>query len=121
MEHVSKNPSTCEKKVYFYFSKSKGTHEEAGEYFITLFARLSLEIFSSENPVGAGESKTFWVDIQEVKYDAASVKMKKMPDSVERFEISGKLFWELYKISQKCPEELYYITPLFNPHEHDSR
>lgn len=121
MENVSKNPSAYNKEVHFYFSRSKGVHEEAGESFITLFARLSVEIFSSEKPGDTSENRTLWVDIQEVKNEGASSKMKRMPESVDRYEISGKLFWELYKISQKCPEELYYLTPLSYLHDYNNR
>ena len=117
---MPENPPAYPKKVNFYFSRSKGTHEEAGECFITLFARLSVEI-SAEKPMDTKECKTVWVDIEDVKDVQATPKMKGMPDSVNRYEISEELFWELYKISQRCPEELYYLTPLSCLHDYSNR
>ncbi|WP_236015372.1 hypothetical protein [Planococcus soli] len=118
---MSKNPSADQQEVHFFFSKSKATHEEAGKCFITLFARLSMEIPASGKQRGASENKTIWVDIEEVASEQATSKMKKMPDSIERYEISKELFWELHKISQRCPEELYYITPLSYLHDYRNR
>lgn len=118
---MQKNPSAYQKKVRFYFSRSKAVHEETGENCITLFVRLSMEMYSSEEPVEVIDSKTMWVDIQDIKIEQASSKVKKMPDSVNRYEISEELFWELYKISQKCPEELYYLTPLSYLHDYNHR
>lgn len=117
---MPKNPSDCHKEVHFYFSRSKGTHQEGGECFITLFARLSVEIPFSGELENASENKTVWVDIEEVKEERAPSKMKRMPDSINRYEISEELFWELYKISQKCPEELFYITPLSYLHNYNN-
>lgn len=108
-------PSACPEDIHYYFSKSKGTHTEAGEKYITLFARLSMEI-----PEGsANECKTVWVDIEEVKSEQAAPKIKKMSDSIFRYEISEELFLELYKISQRCSEELYCLTPLSYLHDYN--
>lgn len=117
---MSKNPSAYQKEVHFYFSRSKGSHEEAGECFVTLFARLSVEILSAGETEDKGEHKTIWVDIEEVKVDHADSKIKKMADSINQYEISEELFWELYKISQSCPEELYYLTPLSYLHDYSN-
>ena len=114
---MPKIPPAHQKDIHFYFSRSKGSHIEAGEEYITLFARLSVEI-----PKGsASECKTVWVDIEEVKGEQAGPKVKRMPDSIYRYEISEELFWELYKISQRCPEELYYLTPLSYLHDYYNR
>ena len=117
---MSKNSSTYQKEVHFYFSRSKGSHEEAGECFATLFARLSVEILSAGETGDKGEHKTIWVDIEDVKVDRAASKIKKMVDSINCYEISEELFWELYKISQSCPEELYYLTPLSYLHDYSA-
>lgn len=109
---MSKNPSADQKEVRFYFSRSKGSHEEAGEFFVTLLARLSVEVFYAGDTGDKGEHKTIWVDIEEMKVDQAASKIKKMPDSINRYEISEELFWDLFKVSQRCPEELYCLTPL---------
>lgn len=111
---MSQLPPTCQEDIHFYFSRSKGTHIEAGEKYITLFARLSVER-------AASEYKTVWVDIEEVKSEQAAPKIKKMPDSIFRYEISEELFWELYKISRRCPEELYCLTPLSYLHDYNKR
>ncbi|MBT2570577.1 hypothetical protein [Planococcus sp. ISL-110] len=116
---MPKNPPAYHKEVNFYFSRSKGTYEEGGESVITLFARLSVEI-PAEKSRNTKECKTIWVDIEDVKDEQATPKMKRMPDSINRYEISEELFWELYKISRKCPEELYYITPLSYLHHYNN-
>lgn len=118
---MSEIPSTSHKEVHFYFSRSKGSHEEAGECFITLFARLGVEILSAGETGDNSEHKTIWVDIEEVKVDQADSKIKRMADSINRYEISEELFWELYKISQSCPEELYCLTPLSYLHDYSNR
>jgi len=117
---VSNNSSVYPKEVHFYFSRSKGSHEEAGECFVTLFARLSVEVLSTGETGHKAEHKTIWVDIEEVKLNHAGSKIKKMADSINQYEISEELFWELYKISQSCPEELYYLTPLSYLHDYSS-
>ncbi|WP_394120781.1 hypothetical protein [Planococcus donghaensis] len=117
---MSKNPSADHKEVRFYFSRSKGSHVEAGECFVTLLARLSIEVFYAGKPGDKGEYKTVWVDIEELKVDQAASKIKKMPDSINRYEISEELFWDLFKVSQRCPEELYCLTPLSHLNDYSS-
>lgn len=115
-----KGQTDFQEKLSFYFSRSKGTHEEASEQFITLFARLSVIIPSRKQEGEASGYQTLWVDIEQVKEQQATFKMKKMPDFVKQYEVSEALFWELYKISQRCPEELYYLTPLSHLHDYSN-
>ena len=112
-----KDQTDLQEEINFYFSRSKGTHEEAGKQFITLFARLSVVIPSQQT----SGHQTLWVDIEQVKERQAALKTRKMPDFIQQYEVPEALFWELYKISQRCPEELYYLTPLSHLHDYSNR
>jgi hypothetical protein len=118
---VLKDPTDFQEEISFYFSRSKGTHEEAGEQFITLFARLSVIIPSNEKEAETSGHQTLWVDIDQVKEQQATLKTRKMPDFIQQYEVPEALFWELYKISQRCPDELYYLTPLSHLHDYSNR
>lgn len=74
---MSKNPSADQKEVRFYFSRSKGSHEEAGEFFVTLLARLSVEVFYAGDTGDKGEHKTIWVDIEEMRSIRLLRRLKK--------------------------------------------
>lgn len=117
---MPQNPSVRQKEINFYFSRSKAAHTENGECCITLFARLSVEVYAGQNAGPARENKTVWVDIEEVKGEQVTEKMKRMPDSINRYKITEELFWELYQISQTCPQELYYLTPLSHLHDYSN-
>ncbi|CEG23661.1 hypothetical protein BN1080_02665 [Planococcus massiliensis] len=99
--------------VNYYFLKSKDFNHEDDPPTITLFCRLSRETTYTEILHTYSKTDTFWVDIDEMKYDEAPEKVKELPNQISRFAISEAVFKELYKISLSRPKELYYITPYF--------
>lgn len=100
----SDHPLSTEEAKY-YFTRVKDTHEEEGRKFITLFARLSVDCNA--------ETKTAWVELEEVNWSGAPEKMKKMPDAMRRFTVSKPVFEELVLLSKKRHQELYFLTPIY--------
>lgn len=97
------------KKEIFQFTRVKDTYEENGQKFITLFGRLS-----SKN---AAVMKSEWVEIEEVKWEQASYKLKCMPDAMYSYSVSEAIFRELVRLSRRCERELYYLTPIYKTSE----
>lgn len=93
----------------FLFTRVKDTHEENGVKFITLFGRLSRN--------DCTEVKSEWVEIEEVKWEQASIKLKCMPNAMYSYTISKAIFGELLRLSRKCEKELYYLTPIYKSYE----
>jgi len=87
-------------------------HEENGTLFITLFTRLTIEFTADNGHKNTEKVESVWVDIEEVKMEHATKKMKELPNCIYRYEVSKDVFLELYRASQVCPKELYYVTPI---------
>lgn len=104
----SDHPLNAEQAKY-YFTRVKDTHEEEGRQFITLFARLSVDCNA--------ETKTAWVELEEVNLSGAPERMKRMPDAMRRFTVSQPIFEELVKLSEKRHQELYFLTPIYQVKE----
>lgn len=79
--------------------------------FLTLFVRLTKEFTVKEGNNDIKKVEYLWGDIEEVKMEHATRKMKSLPNCVHRYKVSEKVFLELYRASLICPKELYYITP----------
>lgn len=97
--------------IHYYFLKSKDFNDEDDSPTITLFCRLSRETTYSDLLHTYSKTDTFWVDIDELKYEDAPEKLKELPDQIFRYAISEAVFKDLYKISMSNPKELYTITP----------
>ncbi|MCJ1910130.1 hypothetical protein [Planococcus ruber] len=110
---MSQKQIIVQEAVHYYFLKSKDFNNEGDSPTITLFCRLSRETTYTNILHTYSKTDTFWVDIDEVKYDEAPEKVKELPDQISRYVISEAVFKELYKISLSRPKELYYITPYF--------
>lgn len=104
----SDHPLNADQAKY-YFTCAKDTHEEDGRQFITLFARLSVDCNA--------ETKTAWVELDEVNWSGAPEKLKKMPDVMRKFTVSKPVFEELVKLSKKHHQELYFLTPIYRAKE----
>ncbi|MGI2328956.1 hypothetical protein [Planococcus sp. YIM B11945] len=89
----------------YYFTRIKDTHEEDGQRRITFFGRLTIE--------NDWDSKSIWVEIEQVKWEQATEKMKALPDSVQIYSVSAAVFQELERLSGICHQELYFITPIY--------
>lgn len=98
--------------VSYYFLRSKDVHEENGVEFITLFARLTREFTFYAKDHVYSQRQSVWVDIEEVKSEHASQKLKELPNSIHTFTVQEQVFKELVKTSQNCPKELYFVTPM---------
>lgn len=103
-----KQPISAE-KIRYTFTRVKDTHEENGQKFITVFGRLTIQ-----NSV---ESKSVWVEIEEVKWEQATDKLKSMPDAMYMYYISETIFQELAEISAARHQELYFLTPVYMARE----
>jgi hypothetical protein len=99
------------KSIAYFFNRSKDTHEENGIAIITLFARLTREFTYDDGFNTYEKAETVWVDMEDIKMEKATEKMKALPNCMQRYTITEKVFRELYQLSKNCPRELYYITP----------
>lgn len=95
--------SVSAETLQYSFIRVKDTHEENHVKFITLFARLIIK-----NAYG---TKNIWVEIDEVKWEQASEKLKKMPDAMHSYTVNEPVFKELLRLSNSCYKELYSLTP----------
>lgn len=92
-------------KINYFFTQVKDTHVENGQEFITLFARLTVE-----NPV---DVTSVWVEIDEVKFEQAPEKLKRLPNGMTTYLIPEGVFQGLMKLSQTRHSDLYHITPMY--------
>lgn len=98
--------------VAYYFVRSKDVHEEDGDEFITLFARLTREFTLCSNGEIFSERQSIWVDIDEVKSTDVTQKIRALPNVIQTFTVQEEVFKELVEASRNCPKELYFITPM---------
>lgn len=96
----------------YYFVRSKNVHEEDGETFITLFARLCREQTYVSGGKKKSERESVWVDIDEVKAAHATKKVLDLPNRIQNFVVSENVFIELVKTAKTCPKELYFVAPI---------
>ncbi|MGK7379356.1 hypothetical protein ACSFXN_16105 [Planococcus sp. 1R117A] len=99
------NQPLSAENVKYTFTRVKDTHEENGQKFITLFGRLTVQ--------SSVESKSAWVEIEEVKWDQAPPKLKSMPDAMYLYAVSENIFKELMNISGRHHQNLYFLTPIY--------
>lgn len=99
--------------ITYLFLKSKDVHRENGLSSITLFARLAREVTRFKGREKQTQVETFWVQIDDVGMEHATEKVKALPNCLEKYEISEKVFRHLLQLSKHCPDELYGITPCY--------
>ncbi|MDN7227535.1 hypothetical protein QWY22_04730 [Planococcus liqunii] len=108
MQH---NQLLTTEKVQYTFTRVKDTYEENGQKFITLFGRLTVQ--------NDGQSKSAWVEIEEVKWEQATEKLKNMPDAMYMFNVSKQIFKDLLQIASSHHQELYCLTPVYVAREYN--
>jgi hypothetical protein len=101
-----------QQSVAYYFVRSKSVHEEEGEAFITLFARLCREQTYVSGGKKMSERESVWVDIDEVKVSHATEKMLELPNRIQNFVVPENVFIDLVKTAKTCPKELYFVAPI---------
>ncbi|TWT01805.1 hypothetical protein [Planomicrobium sp. CPCC 101079] len=106
-----KNQSALQNSTAYYFNRSKDTNKENESTVITLFARLTRELTWDDGFDTYKKIETFWVDIEDIEMEEATEKMKSLPNCMQYYKISEKVFHDLYQLSKNCPKELYYVTP----------
>ncbi|WP_249222410.1 hypothetical protein [Planococcus alpniumensis] len=97
--------------ITYFFTQSKDIHEENGKLFITLFIRLTREFTQTVGSELYKKTETVWVNIEELKLEKATKKMRALPNRINVYKTSKEVFLTLYKLAATCPEELYYVTP----------
>lgn len=110
---MSQNQTLPQKSVVYYFVRSKNVHEEDGERFITLFARLCREQTYVVGGKKLSERESVWVDIDEVKASHAVPKIVEMPDRINNYVVAEDVFLELVHTAKTCPKELYFVAPIY--------
>lgn len=105
------NQSVPSESIAYFFTRSKDVHEENGMLFITLFARLTREFTKIDGHEIVRKSESVWVDIEEMRMEHATEKIRALPNRIHRYEVSKEVFLELFKTAADCPKELYYVTP----------
>ncbi|MGB6408712.1 MAG: hypothetical protein WBF39_14630 [Planococcus donghaensis] len=98
-------------RVNYFFLKSKDVHVEEGNIYITCFARLTREVLIDKDKEEQKRIQTFWVDINELRFEQASKKIRDLPNCMQRYEITKEVFYNLYQLSKKCPEEVFQVIP----------
>ncbi|MDE0583311.1 hypothetical protein ON064_09715 [Planococcus sp. A6] len=111
---IKRKYSDVSKTATYFFTRSKHIHEENGIVFLTLFARLTREFVHQGTPYNTKKIEPIWVNVEELKLEHATEKMKLLPNYVQHYEVSKEIFLTLYNVSLVCPHELYYVTP-FKP------
>lgn len=97
--------------ITYFFTRSKDIHEENGEFLITLFIRLTREFTKTVGSKLYKRNETVWVNIEELKLEQATEKIRALPNRICVYKTSKEVFLTLYKLAINCPEELYYVTP----------
>lgn len=110
---MSQNQVLPQKSVAYYFVRSKNVHEENGEQFITLFARLCREQTSIIGGKKLSERESVWVDIDEVKASHANRKIVELPNRIQNFVVNENIFYELVRTAKTSPKALYFIAPIY--------
>ncbi|WP_033543652.1 hypothetical protein [Planococcus sp. CAU13] len=109
---MPQNQYALQKSVQYFFRRSKDVNVENGSTVITLFARLMKEITFDDGLNTYKKAETVWVDIWDVEMEAATEKMKELPNCMQQYIITEKVFCSLYQLSRNSPKELFYVTPL---------
>lgn len=109
---MAKNHSLSCESVSYFFSRSKDVHKENDSLSITLFGRLSREFTYTDEINTYKRVESVWVDIEEIKMEQASEKLKSLPNQICRYEITEEVFRDLYNVSRNFPSELYSVTPM---------
>lgn len=99
--------------VTYFFLKSKDVHMEDGFASVTLFARLGREISSVKGGKKRTCVETAWVEIEDLRMEHVPEKMKNLPNCMQKYELSPPVYQHLLHLSEKCPSELYGITPYY--------
>lgn len=100
-----------DQRANYYFLKSKDVHVEEGNMYITCFARLTREVLIEKDGKEKTRIQTFWVDINEQRFDQATKKVQAMPNCMHRYEIAKEVFYNMYQLSKSCPEEIFQVIP----------
>lgn len=109
---MAQNQYALQKSVSYFFNRSKDISEENESKVITLFARLTKEIVFEDGCDTYKKAETVWVEIEDVKMEEATEKMKDLPNCMQQYRVTESVFHSLCKLSKSCPKELYYVTPL---------
>lgn len=110
---MAQKQSVPQKSVAYFFLKSKDVNIENKLASVTLFARLAREITFFTGGKTQTQVETFWVEIDDIEMENASEKVKNMPNCMQKYEVSEKVFRHLLQLAQECPNELYGITPYY--------
>ena len=104
---------TSQKPVVYFFLRSKDVHEENKREAITLFTRLTRETIFYTAGKWQKRVETFWVQINDLAWEQASEKVKNMPNCIQKYEVTEKVFQHLLQLCKTCPEGLFGITPYY--------
>lgn len=102
-----------QKSVTYFFLKSKDVHMENGLASITVFARLARETASFSGRKKQTHLETFWVQIEDIRMEHVPEKVKSLPNCLQQYEVSEKVFHHLLQLSKICPNDLYTVTPYY--------
>ncbi len=110
---MKQTPLFPQQSVTYFFLKSKDEHMENGLSTITLFAKLAREIAFLKSGKMRTQVETFWFQIEDLKMEQLTEKVKGLPNCIQKYELSEKVFHHLLQLSQSCPKELYWVTPYY--------
>lgn len=110
MAHTQLNPA---KATTYFFLKSKDVQIENGLATVTLFARLAREVASTKGKKKETLSETSWVQIVDIRMEHVTEKVRNLPNCMQKYEVSDKIFYHLLELSESCTYELYGVTPYY--------
>ncbi len=110
---MRQEPFFPNKKVSYFFHRSKDEHMENGLTSVTLFAKLAREITFYKAGKKRTHVETLWFQIDDLKAEQLTKELSDLPNCLQRYELSENVFYHLLQLSKSCPNELYWITPYY--------
>ncbi|HSI66278.1 MAG TPA: hypothetical protein VK947_02615 [Planococcus sp. (in: firmicutes)] len=99
--------------INYFFTRSKDIHQEQNSIFITLFVRLTKEYVEAGFNTNYNKIESLWVEIEELEMMQADKRLQALPNGVHRYAVSKEVFDSLIYVTETCPKELYYLTPIY--------
>ena len=109
---MPQNQSIPNTSVAYFYNRSKGISTENDATILTLFGRLTREVTYDDGLNIYSKVETVWVDIEDIKLEEATENMKNLPNGMQEYTVTEKIFLTLLHLSKKSPRELFCLTPL---------
>jgi len=99
--------------ITYWFVQSKNVFEEGDYKFLSLFSQLLIEKTYIQHGMRIYKREIVWVEIDEIKMNHVSQKMKDLPNRMNNYQVNAQVFKELLTITERCPTELSFVVPFY--------